>query len=98
MDIDRRLARGSGSETTQYLTVAPVVSVLPRTLTAKRTGKLRFKLSKISRISVKVTRGTKTLLWTAPKKTGAYSMTVTATDLAGNTASATGEVTVKRRT
>jgi hypothetical protein len=98
---------------TQYLTVAPVVSVLPRTLTAKKLGKLRFKLSKISRITVKVTRGTtvvatmapgvlgrgtKTLTWTAPKKTGAYSMTVTATDLAGNTASAAGEVTVKRRT
>ena len=30
-------------------------------------------------------RGTKTLTWTAPKKTGAYTVTVTATDLAGNT-------------
>ena len=97
---------------TQYLTVAPVVSVLPRTLTAKKAGKLRFKLSKISRITVKVARGTtvvatmapgvlgrgtKTLTWTAPKKTGAYSMTVTATDLAGNTASAAGQVTVQKR-
>ena len=31
-------------------------------------------------------RGTKTLDWTAPKKTGAYTMSVIATDLAGNTA------------
>src|SRR3954447_20264575 len=38
---------------TQYLTTAPVVSVLPRTLIAAKSGKLRFKLSKISRISVK---------------------------------------------
>jgi hypothetical protein len=97
---------------TQYLTTAPVVSVLPRTLIAKKSGKLRFKLSKISKITVRVTRGTtliatinpgtlgrgtKTLAWTAPKKTGAYTMTVTATDLAQNTASATGEVTVQKR-
>src|SRR3954469_5971748 len=73
---------------TQYLTTPPVLSVLPRTLVAKQSGKLRFKLSKISRITVKVSRGTtvvatmapgvlgrgtKTLTWTAPKKTGAYS-------------------------
>src|SRR4051794_17673864 len=98
---------------TQYLTIAPVVSVLPRTVTASKTGKLRFKLSKISRISVSIARGatvvatinpgvlgrgTKTLAWTAPKKAGTYSMTVTATDLAGNTASAAGEVVVKKRT
>jgi hypothetical protein len=103
----------AGQHFTQYLTVAPVVSVLPRTLTASKSGKLRFKLSKISRITVRVTRGTtliatinpgvlgrgtKTLAWTAPKKTGTYAMSVTATDLAGNTASAAGEVTVQRRT
>jgi hypothetical protein len=99
---------------TQYLKTPPVVSVLPRTLIAKKTGTLRFKLSKISKITVKIMRGTapvstfspgtygrgtKTLNWTAPKKTGAYTMTVTATDLAGNTAtSAPGAVTVKKRT
>ena len=37
---------------TEYLTVPPVVEVLPRTLEPKKSGKLRFKLSKISRISV----------------------------------------------
>ena len=42
-------------------------------------------------------RGTKTLAWTAPKKTGAYGMSVSATDLAGNAASASGEVTVEKR-
>ena len=65
----------------------PVVEVLPRTLEPKKSGKLRFKLSKISRVSVRITqgtkviatlnpgvlyRGTKTLAWTAPKKSGAY--------------------------
>jgi hypothetical protein len=97
---------------TQYLTVAPVVDVLPRTLRPKKSGKLRFKLSKISRISVRITQGTKTialmnpgvlyrgtksLAWTAPKKTGDYEVTVSATDLAGNAASATGEVEVSKR-
>ena len=42
-------------------------------------------------------RGTKTIDWTAPKKTGAYSVSVIATDLAGNKATASGEVTVKKR-
>lgn len=97
---------------TQYLTVPPVVEVLPRILEPKKSGKLRFKLSKISRVSVVLTdgtktvatinpgvlyRGTKTLKWAAPKKTGRYGMTVSATDLAGNAASASGEVEVKRR-
>jgi hypothetical protein len=97
---------------TEYLTVAPVIQVPPRTLIAKKSGKLRFTLSKISRITVRITRGTtpiatinpgvlgrgtKTLAWTAPKKTGTYAMTVTATDLAGNTAGAAGEVTVQKR-
>src|SRR4051795_9102080 len=37
---------------TQYLTTPPLVSVLPRTLVAKKSGKLRFKLSKVSRINL----------------------------------------------
>ena len=102
----------AGEHFTEYLTIPPVVEVLPRTLEPKKSGKLRFKLSKISRVTVRVTqgtkliatinpgvlyRGTKTLAWTAPKKTGAYGIAVSATDLAGNAASASGEVTVERR-
>jgi hypothetical protein len=97
---------------TQYLTTPPVLSVLPRTLVAKKSGKLRFKLSKISRVSAEVTRGstrvftttprvlgrgTKTINWTAPKKTGAYTVTVIATDLNNNKATASGQVTVSKR-
>ena len=44
------------------------------------------------------TYGTKTLNWTAPKHSGDYDVTVTATDLAGNTATAAGQVQVKKRT
>jgi hypothetical protein len=98
---------------TSYLTVPPVVTVLPRTLRPKKSGRLRFKLSKISRVTVTVRRGTtlvatinpgtlyrgtKSLAWTAPKRSGVYSMTVTATDLAGNAATAAGEVKVQKRT
>jgi hypothetical protein len=97
---------------TGYLTTPPTVQVLPRTLTAKKSGKLRFKLSKISTINLSVKRGeqvvatinpgvlgrgTKTLNWTAPKKTGTYTVSVIATDLANNKASASGEVTVQKR-
>ena len=42
-------------------------------------------------------RGTKTINWTAPKKTGAYTMSVIATDLNNNKATASGEVTVSKR-
>src|SRR3954452_1378141 len=97
---------------TQYLTTPPVVSVLPRTLVAKKSGKLRFKLSKISRINLAVRRGetvvaninpgvlgrgTKTINWTASKKTGVYTVSVIATDLNNNKATASGEVTVSKR-
>jgi hypothetical protein len=42
-------------------------------------------------------RGTKSLRWTAPKRSGAYTLTVSATDLAGNAATGTGEVSIKKR-
>jgi hypothetical protein len=102
----------AGQHFTSYLTIPPVLEVLPRTLRAKKSGKLRFKLSKISRISMRIARGatvvatidpgvlgrgTKAVAWTAPKKTGTYSMTVTATDLAGNAATAAGQVEVQKR-
>jgi hypothetical protein len=97
---------------TEYLTTPPVVEVLPRTLRPRRVGKLRFRLSKISRVTVRVTRGdrtvatlspgvlyrgTKTLNWRAPRRSGDYGVTVSVTDLAGNSASAEGTVSVSRR-
>jgi hypothetical protein len=97
---------------TTYLTTPPEIEVLARTLRPRKTGELRFKLSKISRVSVTVrrgdnvvttitpgtlSRGTKWVRWTPPKRQGIYSVTVSATDLAGNTASATGEVEVRKR-
>jgi hypothetical protein len=102
---------GAAQRFTAYLSIPPAIQVLPATLKPKRTGKLRFTLSKISRVSVTVARGTKpvstldagtlghgtkSLRWRVPKQTGAYTVTVQATDLAGNPGSATGTVTVAR--
>jgi hypothetical protein len=103
---------GAAEHFTAYLSIPPAIQVLPRTLKRDRIGRLRFKLSKISRVTVTVSRGggraatvfsgtlargTKSLRWRAPKRTGDYTVTVDATDLAGNFGSATGTVTVARR-
>jgi hypothetical protein len=96
---------------TADLAIPPAIQVLPATLKPKQAGRLRFTLSKISRVSLTVARGSKTvarlypgtlargtksLSWLVPKQTGSYTVTVNATDLAGNAGSATGTVTVAR--
>lgn len=96
----------------EYLTLPPAITPRTSTLTARKTGNVRFKLSKIARVTLKITRngqavatlspgvlgyGTKSVAWTAPKKTGDYDVTITATDLANNAATATGRITVKKR-
>jgi hypothetical protein len=102
---------GAAEHFTAYLSIPPAIQVLPVRLKPKRVGRLRFKLSKISRVTVTVSRGTtrvatvfsgtlahgtKSLRWRTPKRTGDYTVTVDATDLAGNAGSATGTVTVAR--
>jgi hypothetical protein len=102
----------TASRFTGYLKTPPVLSVLSSNLRAGKTGKLRFKLDKISRLSVKVvgpdgkvadTRGLGTVgrgtRWIEfkPKHSGTYAVTVDATDLAGNPGEATGSVEVKRK-
>jgi hypothetical protein len=102
---------GAAEHFTAYLSIPPAIQVLPGTLKPNRIGKLRFKLSKIARVTVTVARGTqpastvfsgtlahgtKSLRWRTPKRTGDYTVTVSATDLAGNPGSASGPVTVAR--
>lgn len=97
---------------TGYLTQPPTLQSLTSKLTARKTGNVRFKLDKISRVTLRITRdgqpvatlapgvlyrGTKSIAWTAPKKSGDYDVTITATDLANNTATTTGVITVSRR-
>jgi hypothetical protein len=103
---------GAEQHFTQYLTVPPTLEPLTSTLTARKAGNIRFKLSKISRVTLKITRngatvatltpgvlgrGTKKVVWTAPKTSGNYDVTISATDLANNAATAAGGITVKKR-
>jgi hypothetical protein len=102
----------TASRFTSYLKTAPQLQVLDSKLRAGKTGELRFKLDKISRVSVKVVgsdgtvvdsrglgtigRGTRSIEW-KPKHSGTYTVTLSASDLAGNPGSATGSVEVKRK-
>lgn len=96
----------------EYLVTAPTLTPLKSTLTATKLGNIRFKLSKISRVTIKISRagkavatlspgtlsyGTKSVAWTAPKRSGDYDVTISATDLANNPATATGVITVSKR-
>lgn len=95
---------------TTYLTVPPKLALRTTRVRGGTATTLRFSLSKISRTSVSVTapdgkrvlsvaagtvgRGTRTVGWTVPRKPGAYTVRIDATDLAGNAASIEGEVEV----
>jgi hypothetical protein len=94
---------------TQYEVEAPAVELVTTTLRGGTTGKVKVRLSKISRVGLKFSRagklvavkpavvvghGTPTLSWTAPRKAGAYDVDVTAVDLAGNVGTAEGTIDV----
>jgi hypothetical protein len=84
---------------TGYLDVPPIVRALRSRLRARRAGRLRLKLSKISRVTLTVLDGERTVLrrtatvgrgkrfleWT-PTTAGTFELRVAATDLAGNRA------------
>ena len=89
-----------------------MLQVLDSNLRAGKAGKLRFKLDKISSVSVKIvrddgqivdTRGLGTVgrgtRWIEfkPKHSGTYTVTLSANDLAGNPGTATGIVEVKKK-
>lgn len=96
---------------TGYLAEPPVVTPITESARARRRGTLKFDLSKISRVSVRVTRGGRThyswsgtlgyglkrLAWTAPRRRGRYTLSISATDLAGNSAGESGELLVRRK-
>src|SRR3954452_2661732 len=102
---------GTAQRFTAYLSEPPAIQVLPATVRPKHTGRLRFTLSKVSRVTVSVARGTKPLstislgtighgrravAWKAPKRAGDYTVSVSATDLAGNQGGASGDVLVAK--
>ncbi len=85
---------------TDELRVAPTLSLVTRTLRAGARGRVRVRLSKIARVRVQLRRGGRlvydastvqgygTRSWsvTPPRSTRGYDVTISATDLAGNTA------------
>jgi hypothetical protein len=88
----------------------PAVSLLSRKLAGASRAGVQISLSKISTVSLTIRQGARVvwtnratvgggrpkLLWVTPAKGGSFSATVTATDLAGNFATATGTLTVSR--
>jgi hypothetical protein len=95
---------------TSYLHVPPVIALLTRTLRGGTRAGVQLSLSKISTVGLTVRqggrvvwsnratveRGRPRLLWVTPAQGGTFAVTLTATDLAGNSATATGTIVVTR--
>jgi hypothetical protein len=92
-----------------YKSQPPAVLVNPKRLRGGKAGRVSFELSKISNVTLKITRGTKvvesrpfgvvgygkrTFGWDVPRRRGDYTVQLDVRDLAGNPASAQGVVTV----
>jgi hypothetical protein len=90
-----------------YLHTPPMISLLSKTLPANARAGIQFSLSKISTISLTVTTqsgrvvatasatvesGKPRLLWMTPKENGTFEVNATATDLAGNRSSTSGQI------
>jgi hypothetical protein len=96
----------------RYLEEDPQVSVVTRSLRRGRSGTLRFRLSKISRVTIQLRRagklvytytatlghGTRGVTIRPPKKTRSrrYDVRIAATDLAGNSATDTDTIAITR--
>jgi D-glucuronyl C5-epimerase C-terminus len=88
----------------------PAIALLSHSLRGGTRAGVQFSLSKISSVSLIVRQGSRViwsnratvehgrprLLWVTPAKGGSFSVTLTATDLAGNFATATGTILVSR--
>jgi hypothetical protein len=92
-----------------YKSVAPELTVQSKTLRGGKYGRVPFKLSKISTVTLQITRGARTVEsrpfgavgygkrtfgWQVPRKAGTYTVVLSARDLAGNPTSATTTVRV----
>ncbi len=88
----------------------PVVSLLSTKVAASSRAGVKIQLTKISTVTLTIRRGSKVvwtnratveggkprLLWVTPAKTGTYSVTLAAGDLAGNFTTAQGTIEVTR--
>jgi hypothetical protein len=101
---------GAKANYDRYLVEKPRLAVVSKRIRGGETGALKFTLSKISRVSVRVTRadgpallvrqvgvfgyGRRSISWAPPRHSCACTVTLTAVDLAGNTGSITGPIEV----
>lgn len=90
----------TGARFDQYLLEPPVLEVVSEKVRGGTVTPLRFRLSKISRVSVVVERGDdvvfsraavisgggRSFVWSVPRRRGEYVVKLSATDLAGNSA------------
>jgi hypothetical protein len=95
---------------TAYEHTPPVISLITTTLPTSSRAGVQLSLSKVSTVrltvryggnvvfsnSATVERGKPKLLWPTPAKSGSYAVTLSATDLAGNFATASGTITVAK--
>ena len=95
---------------TAYEHTPPTISLITSTLPTSSRAGVQLSLSKISTVhltvrlggtvvysnSATVERGKPKLLWPTPAKGGSYAITLSATDLAGNFATASGTITVAK--
>jgi D-glucuronyl C5-epimerase C-terminus len=92
-----------------YRTTPPEITVREGRLRGGRYGRVGFRLSKISSVSLHITRGTRVVEsrgfgtlahgtrsfgWAVPRRKGRYTVTLTARDLAGNVGSGAATITV----
>jgi hypothetical protein len=95
---------------TTDLKTPPAISLLSTRLHTSERGGVQMSLSKISSVKMTVrqgshviwsngatlARGKPRLLWITPSKAGTYTLTLTATDLAGNFSTANGTIVLSR--
>jgi hypothetical protein len=95
---------------TADLHTPPVVSLITSKLPTSSRAGVQVSLSKISTVRITIRRGGKIvwnnaatvrrgrpkILWTTPSGGGAYAVTITATDLAGNFSTANGTITLAK--
>ncbi len=92
------------------LKTPPAIALLSRTLRGGTRAGVQVSLSKIATVELKIQQGSRVvwrnratvehgkprLLWVTPAGGGNFTVTLTATDLAGNFSTATGSITVSR--
>jgi D-glucuronyl C5-epimerase C-terminus len=101
----------TGEEFTEDLHTPPTLTLLSHSLkTGSRAG-VQFSLSKVSNLKLTIKRGGSVvwsngasveggkpkILWVTPKKSGLYTISARAVDLAGNSASTTGTITLSAK-